>query len=127
MLKWPLRSFGQAMKPATAPSAVKIQTVLGERFTVLEIEAGTRTAADAAAAIGCAVAEIAKSMTLPHRDERSPSARRRLGRQARRRKESGCCDSARKLAVPTPISCAKRQALQSAAYRPLVTRGRRSC
>ena len=67
------------MKPATAPSAVKIQAVLGERFTVLEFEAGTRSAADAAAAIGCAVAEIAKSM------------------------------------------------MQSAAYRPLVTRGRRSC
>ena len=50
------------MKPATAPSAVKIQAVLGERFTVLEFEAGTRSAADAAAAIGCAVAEIAKSM-----------------------------------------------------------------
>ena len=52
----------RAMKPATAPSAVKIQAVLGERFTVLEFEAGTRSAADAAAAIGCAVAEIAKSM-----------------------------------------------------------------
>jgi CO/xanthine dehydrogenase Mo-binding subunit len=50
------------MKPATAPSAVKIQAVLGERFTVLEFEAGTRSAADAAAAIGCAVTEIAKSM-----------------------------------------------------------------
>ena len=50
------------MKPATAPSAVKIQAVLGERFTVLEFEAGTRSAAGAAAAIGCAVAEIAKSM-----------------------------------------------------------------
>jgi prolyl-tRNA editing enzyme YbaK/EbsC (Cys-tRNA(Pro) deacylase) len=31
---------------------------------VLEFEAGTRTAADAAAAIGCAVAEIAKSLVF---------------------------------------------------------------
>ena len=52
------------MKPATAPSTVKVQAVLGERFTVLEFEAGTRTAADAAAAIGCAVAEIAKSLVF---------------------------------------------------------------
>jgi prolyl-tRNA editing enzyme YbaK/EbsC (Cys-tRNA(Pro) deacylase) len=52
------------MKPATAPSAIKVQAVLGERFTVLEFEAGTRTAADAAAAIGCTVAEIAKSLVF---------------------------------------------------------------
>jgi prolyl-tRNA editing enzyme YbaK/EbsC (Cys-tRNA(Pro) deacylase) len=52
------------MKPATAPSAIKVQAMLGERFTVLEFEAGTRTAADAAAAIGCTVAEIAKSLVF---------------------------------------------------------------
>jgi prolyl-tRNA editing enzyme YbaK/EbsC (Cys-tRNA(Pro) deacylase) len=52
------------MKPATARSALKVQAVLGKRFTVLEFEAGTRTAADAAAAIGCAVAEIAKSLVF---------------------------------------------------------------
>jgi prolyl-tRNA editing enzyme YbaK/EbsC (Cys-tRNA(Pro) deacylase) len=52
------------MKPATARSALKVQAVLGKRFTVLEFEAGTRTATDAAAAIGCAVAEIAKSLVF---------------------------------------------------------------
>ena len=50
------------MKPAEAPSALKIQALLGPRFTVLEFEASTRTSADAAAAVGCTVAEIAKSL-----------------------------------------------------------------
>ena len=38
------------MKPAASPSALKVQAALGERFPVLEFEATTRTAADAAAA-----------------------------------------------------------------------------
>ena len=67
------------MKPATAPSAVKIQAVLGERFTVLEFEAGTRSAADAAAAIGCAVAEIAKSMIFRTVTSGRPSEGKRSG------------------------------------------------
>ena len=50
------------MKPAGSPSALKVQSVLGERFLVLEFDASTRTAADAAAAIGCEVAQIAKSL-----------------------------------------------------------------
>ena len=50
------------MKPATAPSALKVQGVLGPGFQVLEFEASTRTSQDAAAAIGCTVAEIAKSL-----------------------------------------------------------------
>jgi prolyl-tRNA editing enzyme YbaK/EbsC (Cys-tRNA(Pro) deacylase) len=50
------------MKPATAASALKVQAALGDDFQVLEFDAGTRTAADAAAAIGCSVAEIAKSL-----------------------------------------------------------------
>ena len=50
------------MRPATAPSALKIQGVLGPTFQVLEFDDTTRTAADAAAAIGCTVAEIAKSL-----------------------------------------------------------------
>jgi len=52
------------MKPACAPSALKVQAVLGPRFTVLEFDAGTRSAADAAAAIGCLAAEIAKSLVF---------------------------------------------------------------
>lgn len=50
------------MKPATAPSALKVQAVLGPAYQVVEFAAGTRTSADAAAAIGCTVAEIAKSL-----------------------------------------------------------------
>lgn len=52
------------MKPSSAPSALKVQTLLGPRFTVLEFDASTRTSADAAAAIGCEVAEIAKSLVF---------------------------------------------------------------
>jgi len=50
------------MKPATAASARKVQAALGPDYQVLEFDAGTRTAAEAAAAIGCEVAEIAKSL-----------------------------------------------------------------
>lgn len=52
------------MKPATATSAVKIQAVLGDAFEVLEFEESTRTAADAAAAVGCTVGQIAKSLVF---------------------------------------------------------------
>ncbi len=51
-----------SMKPGESPSALKVQAVLGDKFQVLEFDASTRTAADAAAAIGCDVAQIAKSL-----------------------------------------------------------------
>src|SRR4029077_2714379 len=50
------------VKPAESPSALKVQATLGDQFEVLEFDASTRTAADAAAAIGCEVAQIAKSL-----------------------------------------------------------------
>jgi prolyl-tRNA editing enzyme YbaK/EbsC (Cys-tRNA(Pro) deacylase) len=50
------------VKPAESPSALKVQATLGDRFEVLEFDASTRTAADAANAIGCEVAQIAKSL-----------------------------------------------------------------
>ena len=50
------------MKPAESPSALKVQAALGDRFEVLEFDLSTRTAADAAAAIGCEVGQIAKSL-----------------------------------------------------------------
>ena len=50
------------MKPATHRTALRVQGVLGPRFKVLEFEVSTRSAADAAAAIGCTVGQIAKSM-----------------------------------------------------------------
>ena len=42
----------------------EIQALLGSRFEVLEFDAGTRTAEDAATAIGCKVAQIAKSLVF---------------------------------------------------------------
>ena len=61
----------KGMKPATAASALRVQAALGAGYQVLEFEASTRTAADAAAAIGCSVAEIAKSLVF----RAEPSAR----------------------------------------------------
>jgi prolyl-tRNA editing enzyme YbaK/EbsC (Cys-tRNA(Pro) deacylase) len=58
------------MQPATTPSALKVQAVLGPTFQVLEFEASTRTSADAAAAVGCTVAEIAKSLIFRAADGR---------------------------------------------------------
>jgi prolyl-tRNA editing enzyme YbaK/EbsC (Cys-tRNA(Pro) deacylase) len=52
------------LKPAAAPSALKVQAALGPRFRVLEFDASTRTADDAAAAIGCTVGQIAKSLVF---------------------------------------------------------------
>ncbi len=50
------------MTPATTPSALKIQALLGPGYRVLEFGASTRTAAEAATAIGCTLAQIAKSL-----------------------------------------------------------------
>jgi Cys-tRNA(Pro) deacylase len=52
------------MKPAASPSALKVQATLGQKFQVLEFDATTRTAADAASAIGCTVGQIAKSLVF---------------------------------------------------------------
>lgn len=57
------------MRPATAPSALKIQALLGDGFSVVEFDDSTHTAADAAAAIGCAVAQIAKSVIFKAADD----------------------------------------------------------
>ena len=53
------------MAAELSPSARKVQTALaahGLDLDVKELDASTRTAADAAKAIGCAVAQIAKSI-----------------------------------------------------------------
>jgi prolyl-tRNA editing enzyme YbaK/EbsC (Cys-tRNA(Pro) deacylase) len=50
------------MDSAMHPSAQRVQDILGPRFTVVEFGESTKTAADAAAAVGCAVAQIAKSI-----------------------------------------------------------------
>ena len=50
------------MKPASSDGAMRIQAILGDAFRVLEFEESTHSSAEAAAAIGCDVAQIAKSM-----------------------------------------------------------------
>ena len=52
------------MKPATHRTALRVQSALGPGFEVLEFEVSTRSAADAAAAIGCTVGQIAKSLVF---------------------------------------------------------------
>ena len=59
------------MKPATHPTALRIQQLLAEariESQVVEFEQPTRTSAEAAAAIGCTVAEIAKSVVFRTQD-----------------------------------------------------------
>jgi prolyl-tRNA editing enzyme YbaK/EbsC (Cys-tRNA(Pro) deacylase) len=52
------------VKPATARSALRVQEALGPDYEVLEFEKSTRSAAEAAAAVGCDVAAIAKSLVF---------------------------------------------------------------
>jgi Cys-tRNA(Pro) deacylase len=52
------------MRKASAPSAVRVQELLGRQFVVLEFDQPTGTSAQAAAAIGCSVAQIAKSLVF---------------------------------------------------------------
>jgi prolyl-tRNA editing enzyme YbaK/EbsC (Cys-tRNA(Pro) deacylase) len=52
------------MKPASSDGALRIQTILGDAFRVLEFEDSTHSSAEAAAAVGCGLAQIAKSMVF---------------------------------------------------------------
>jgi prolyl-tRNA editing enzyme YbaK/EbsC (Cys-tRNA(Pro) deacylase) len=56
------------MKPANSDGAMRIQGILGNAFRVLEFEESTHSSAEAAAAIGCDVAQIAKSMLFKAAD-----------------------------------------------------------
>jgi prolyl-tRNA editing enzyme YbaK/EbsC (Cys-tRNA(Pro) deacylase) len=56
------------MKPASSDGAMRIQAILGDAFRVLEFEQSTHSSAEAAAAIGCDVAQIAKSMLFEAAD-----------------------------------------------------------
>lgn len=60
------------MRPATAASALKVQAILGRDYEVVEFEESTRTSADAAAAIGCEVAQIAKSLIFRAKESGRP-------------------------------------------------------
>lgn len=55
------------MHPATHPTALRVQEAgraLGLDITVLEFDASTRTAEEAAAAVGCTVGQIVKSLVF---------------------------------------------------------------
>ncbi|HVY15796.1 MAG TPA: YbaK/EbsC family protein [Rhodopila sp.] len=58
------------MKPAETDGAKRIQALLGDAYTVVEFEESTHSSAEAAAAIGCEVAQIAKSMLFQAADGR---------------------------------------------------------
>ncbi|MEM7120089.1 MAG: YbaK/EbsC family protein [Pseudomonadota bacterium] len=60
------------MKQVTNATALRVQGLLGDGFEVLEFDESTRTADDAAAAIGCAVAQIAKSLLFRTKEDNRP-------------------------------------------------------
>jgi prolyl-tRNA editing enzyme YbaK/EbsC (Cys-tRNA(Pro) deacylase) len=58
------------MRPASSEGAIRMQAILGDGFRILEFEESTHSSAEAAAAIGCDVAQIAKSMMFRAADGR---------------------------------------------------------
>jgi Cys-tRNA(Pro) deacylase len=58
------------VKPASSDGAMRIQAVLGDGFQVVEFEESTHSSAEAAAAVGCDVGQIAKSMMFRAADGR---------------------------------------------------------
>ncbi|MBL8905940.1 MAG: YbaK/EbsC family protein [Rhizobiales bacterium] len=59
------------MQPASAASALWVQEILGSSYQVVEFEESTGTSAEAAAAIGCTLAQIAKSLVFRSASGRS--------------------------------------------------------
>jgi prolyl-tRNA editing enzyme YbaK/EbsC (Cys-tRNA(Pro) deacylase) len=58
------------MKPAESEGAKRIQAILGDQFQVLEFDESTHSSVEAAAAVGCDIAQIAKSMLFRAADGR---------------------------------------------------------
>ena len=56
------------MRAASSNGAMRFQAILGDGFRVLEFEQSTHSSAEAAAAIGCDIAQIAKSMLFKAAD-----------------------------------------------------------
>ena len=57
------------MKPVENKTARRVQRLLGSDYQVVEFQRSTRSAADAAEAIGCDVSQIAKSLMFRQADE----------------------------------------------------------
>jgi Cys-tRNA(Pro) deacylase len=58
------------LRKATAPSAIRVQDILGPHYEVVEFAERTATSAQAAAAVGCTVSQIAKSLVFRTRGGR---------------------------------------------------------
>ncbi|HEY4044038.1 MAG TPA: YbaK/EbsC family protein [Rhodopila sp.] len=56
------------MHRANSDSAMRFQAILDDRFRVLEFDQSTHSSAEAAAAVGCDVGQIAKSMMFQAAD-----------------------------------------------------------
>ncbi len=56
------------MRPASSEGALRVQSILGDGFRVLEFDESTHSSAEAAAAVGCELAQIAKSMVFQAAD-----------------------------------------------------------
>ncbi len=76
-----------AREPSLPPSVTKVveaAKALGLSIAPRLMPASTRTAQEAAAACGCAVAQIVKSLVVHRGDERAQLSASRLRRQSRR-------------------------------------------
>jgi prolyl-tRNA editing enzyme YbaK/EbsC (Cys-tRNA(Pro) deacylase) len=56
------------MKHASSDGALRVQAILGDAFRVLEFDDSTHSSAEAATAVGCSLAQIAKSMVFQASD-----------------------------------------------------------
>jgi len=59
------------MRASTQPLALRVQEALGPSFSVVEFDDSTHTAQDAADAIGCALAQIAKSIIFKSQSDKA--------------------------------------------------------
>ena len=114
-----------SMKPAQHPTAVRTSELLREagiEARVVEFEASTRTSAEAAAAIGCSVAEIAKSIVF--RGKTSGQAIIAVASGDNRVSETAGCGAGRTLARgctscgrPPDIGALRRSAIRNPSFR----------
>src|SRR4051794_5244130 len=75
MTKWSSKTFAFAMHTELSRIAARVQSVLdaaGVVARIAELPASTRTAVDAARAVGCEVAQIAKSLIFRGRESGAP-------------------------------------------------------
>jgi len=114
------------MKPAVSPSALRVQAALGDGQLVLEFDRSVRTAAEAAATIGCTVAQIAKSIVFRAVNSGHPVLVIASG--ANRIDEDRVAELVGERShAPMQTSCAKPPDLRLAAFPRSHTRTRPSC